>query len=370
MPRTSATSAFSAPPARLRRPKVRRRSRNCRPLKREATLKLINAQLPEGAAKVKVSYYRQPGYGEPGCENLINLPRGYYPAQIAANQLLGRGDKIARLVYNRIVHLKAGDPVFAREFNRRVHVAEATVPPLPGVPLRIGLDQGLKGAAVIGQCVAEGTGWDRHIHWRILGELHFPAERLLARVFGQRLADYLEERWPGWRIEGGWGDMAGEQGSSLAEEENETWNRLVGQSAGFRVRPQKIGANRIQPRLEAVRAALEAPTRGGLPGLLIDPGAKFLIAGFEARYVWTEEVNASGDKRKVPDKRLTEANVMDAAQYLMLSEVRGSGLSPHSFPDRLAAGAQEPGAPTRRGAPPPPGLVTGYDILNPNGGLQ
>ena len=98
---------------------------------------------------MKVSYYRQPGYGEPGCENLINLPRGYYPAQIAANQLLGRGDKIARLVYNRIVHLKAGDPVFAREFNRRVHVAEATVPPLPGVPLRIGLDQGLKGAAVI-----------------------------------------------------------------------------------------------------------------------------------------------------------------------------------------------------------------------------
>jgi len=318
---------------------------------------------------VKVSYYRQPGYGEPGCENLINLPRGYYPAQIAANQLLGRGDKIARLVYNRIVHLKAGDPVFAREFNRRVHVAEATVPPLPGVPLRIGLDQGLKGAAVIGQCVAEGTGWDRHIHWRILGELHFPAERLLARVFGQRLADYLEERWPGWRIEGGWGDMAGEQGSSLAEEENETWNRLVGQSAGFRVRPQKIGANRIQPRLEAVRAALEAPTRGGLPGLLIDPGAKFLIAGFEARYVWTEEVNASGDKRKVPDKRLTEANVMDAAQYLMLSEVRGSGLSPHSFPETRAGGA-EPGVPSRRGAPPPPGLVTGYDILNPNGGLN
>ena len=97
--------------------------------------------------------------------------------------------------------------------------------------------------------------------------------------------------------------------------------------------------------------------------------AKFLIAGFEARYVWTEEVNASGDKRKVPDKRLTEANVMDAAQYLMLSEVRGSGLSPHSFPETRAGGA-EPGVPSRRGAPPPPGLVTGYDILNPNGGLN
>lgn len=329
--------------------------------KRAATLQLINTQLPEGAPPVRIGYHRQPGYGEPGCENLQNLPKGYYAAQIAANRLVGRGDKIDRLVYNRIVHTRAGEPVFQREFSRRIHVAEAPVPPLAGIPLRVGLDQGFKGAAVVGQFITP-------FHWRILGELHFPAERLLAKVFGERLAALLEDRWPGWRVEGGWADMAGEHGASQAADENETWNRLVGQTAGFRVRPQRIGTNRIQPRLEAVRAALEAPMHGGLPGLLIDPSCRFLIAGFEARYVWTDEVDARGDKRKVPDKRLTEANVMDALQYLLLSEARGNGLSAISFPEMALA------KPGRGAAPPMPGelpggLMTGHDILNPYGGL-
>lgn len=329
--------------------------------KRIDTLKLINAQLPEGTAPVTVSYYRQPGYGEAGCENLNNLPAGYYPAQIAANTLVGRGDKIDRLVYNRIVHTMAGEPVFKREFSRRIHVSDATVPPLPGIPLRIGLDQGLKGAAVVSQFITP-------FHWRILGELHFPKERLLAKVFGERLADLLNDRWPGFRIEGGWADMAGEQGSSLSADENETWNRLVGQAAGFRIRPQRIGTNRIQPRLEAVRAALEAPMHGGRPGILIDPSCTYLIAGFEARYIWTFEVNANGDKRKVPDKSLTEANVMDALEYLLLSEVRGNGISPNSFPE-TRPGMGQNGRPPLSGEGQG-GLQTGYDLLNPYGGLQ
>lgn len=337
--------------------------------KRETVLKQLNLALPKGAKPIVFSFYRQPGYGEEGCENLHNLGPGYYPMQIAGNILLGRGDQNDRMVYNKIVHKKAGAPVFQREFNKRIHVAEGKLAPLPGLPLCLGLDQGLLGAAVVGQKLIEGTGWNRHIHWRILGELHFPTERLLARVFGQRLADFLEENWPGWRIEGGWGDMAGEQGSSLAEEENETWNRLVSQTAGFRIKPQRIGANRIQPRLEAVRAGLEAPMRGGLPGLLIDPGCKFLIAGFEARYVWTEEVNANGDKRKVPDKDKTEANVMDALQYLMLSEVRGSGLSPDSFPENRPDQMGHNGGPPLHGGGQG-GLQTGYDISNPYGGLH
>jgi len=325
--------------------------------KREAVLKQLNATLPAGAMPITISHARQPGYGEPGCENLDNLGPGYYPTQIATLKLLGRSDTIDRLVYNRIVHTRAGEPVFIREFNRRIHVAAADLPPLPGIPLRVGLDQGFKGAAVIGQFVTP-------FHWRFLGELHFPAERLMAHVFGQRLGDFIESRWPGWHVEAAWGDMAGEHGASQAASENETWNKLVGQAAGFRVRPQRIGTNRIQPRLEAMRAALEAPIHAGRPGLLIDPSCRFLIAGFEARYVWTDEINASGDKRKVPDKSMTEANVMDAAQYLLLSEHRANGLSPVSFPD------QRPGRLGHNGGPPlsgedTGGLHTGYDILNP-----
>lgn len=330
--------------------------------KRDDMLTQLNAQLPEGTKPISITFYRQPGYGEAGCENLQNLGAGYYPTQIATMRLLGRGDQIDRMVYNRVVHMRAGEPVFRREFSRQIHVSPVALAPIPGVSLRIGLDQGLKGAAVIAQHVQPHR-------WRILGELHFPQERLLARVFGERLADLVKDRWPGFSIEAGWGDMAGEQGSSLAADENETWNRLVGTAAGFRVRPQRIGTNRISPRLEAVRAALEAPLHAGVPGLIVDPSCAFLIAGFEARYVWTDEVNATGDKRKVPDKSFTEANVMDALQYLLLSEHRANGLSPISFPET-------PGRPPmtgHNGGPPlgdTGGLHTGYDILNPYGGLQ
>ncbi len=320
----------------------------------------INRTLPEGATRIRIAFYRQPGYGEEGCENLHNLGAAYYPTQIATMRMLGRGDLIDRMVYNRVTYLRVGDPVFKREFNPDIHVSRQRLEPVEGVPLRIGLDQGFKGAAVIAQFV-------RPFQWRVYGIRFWRDERLMAAEFGRRLKEYLDERFAALPVEGGWGDMAGEHGSSTAADENATWNMLVGRTAGFRVRPQRLGTNRIQPRLEAVRAALEH-IRGGQPGLLIDshPDTEPLIAAFEARYVWTDDIDASGEKRKVPDKRIPEANVMDALQYLLLSEVLGSGLTAHSIP-----GARRAEAAGQFGAPPPAdqgGLRTDYDILNPYGG--
>lgn len=320
----------------------------------------LSRHLPPGTPPVRVEFYNQPGHGEPGTENLGKLEPGYYQKQILANRLQGRGDLIDRLIYNKVTHLRAGEPVFQREFNRRIHVSPTTIEPAAGVPLTIGLDQGFKGAAVVLQFVEP---WQ----WLVLAELHFPKERLFAAEFGRRLAGLLEgPRFRDLRVEGGYGDMAGEQGASQAAEENATWNLLVARAAGIQVRPQKIGTNRLQPRLEAVRAALEF-MHGGQPGLLVDPSCRLLIAGFEARYVWTDQVDASGDKRKVPDKRLTEANLHDALQYALLSRARpATGLSPQSFPAEKSAllGLERPG---RRIAEPTGGLVTSYDPLNPYG---
>lgn len=334
---------------------------------REEIAKQLTATLPEGAKPIRLTFHRQPGYGEPGTENLQNLSPGYYELQIALNRLAGKSDVTNRMVYNRTTYLRAGEPVFAREFNRRIHVAEATIAPDPGLPLLIGLDQGFKGAAVLAQ-------FDTPYHWTILAELHFPNERLMAAEFGRRLSDLIDRRFSHLRKGDGWGDMAGEQGASQATDENATWNRIVGQAAGFRVRPQRIGTNRIQPRLEAVRAALEF-VQGGRPGLLIDPSCKFLIRGFEARYVWTDQVDskgqkhndASGDKRKVPDKRLTEANVMDGLQYLTLSQHKANGLSPISFPHQGRASDGQDGGQWGRPATPDRGLETRFDVLNPYG---
>jgi len=317
----------------------------------------LTASLPTGAKPIAIEFLNQPGYGQPGCENLQNLSATYYPRQVATLKLSGRGDMLDRLIYNKVVYLKAGDPVFAREFNRRIHVAPETIAAEPDLPLLVGLDQGFKGAAVVGQYLEPGL-------WRILAELHFPKERLMAAEFGRRLAELIDRRFPGHKVEAAYGDMAGEHGASQAADENATWNKLVSQAAGFRVRPQRLGTNRIQPRLEAVRAPLEF-MHAGQPGLLIDPSCKFLIRGFEARYVWAEEVDHTGDKRKVPDKSLTEANVMDALQYLTLSRHMANGLSPNSFP--RGSRGDGPGE-DRPGLAPAGGLSTGYDPLNPYGG--
>lgn len=315
----------------------------------------MNRTLPEDSPPIAVTFHHQPGYGQPGCENLHNLPVGYYEGQIAALTLAGKGDLIERLVRNKVTYLREGEPVFQREFSRRIHVAEAPLEPWPGCALRIGLDQGFKGAAVVVQ-------FKPPFHWQILAELHFPAERLMAHTFGERLRDLIDQdpRLRGLRIEGAWADMAGEHGASQAADENMTWNLLVGQAAGFVVLPQRIGTNRLQPRLEQVRAALEF-IHGGQPGLLIDPSCRFVIRGFEARYVWAEEIDASGDRRKVPNKRLTEANVHDALQYVLLSEAKPQGLSPLTTPGSASAQIGHNGGPPMQA----PGLTTDFDTLQP-----
>lgn len=323
--------------------------------KREAAIKEMNRMLPEGANPINIAFHRQPGFGEKGCENVQNLPATYYQTQIATMKLAGRGDMIDRLVYNKTVFLKVGEPVFTREFSRHIHISPDRLVPDPNLPLLVGLDQGFKGAAVICQ-------FKPPFHWTVFAEMMFPKERLMSHVFGTRLKSLLTERFPGLRVGAAFGDMAGEHGASQSADENATWNLLVGRAAGFRVKPQRIGSNRIQPRLEAVRAPLEYIS-GGKPGLLIDPSCRFLTAAFEARYVWTDEVNASGDKRKVPDKRFVEANVMDALQYLLLSQARPDGSSPISFEGNNASQMfGHNGEPALN-----KGLVTGFDVLNPYG---
>lgn len=330
--------------------------------KRKEAVDNLNAALKIEAEKagtdnhpIEIGFHKQPGYGEAGCENLQNLPASYYPTQIATMKLAGRGDLVKRLVYNQTVYLKVGDPVFEDEFSRQIHVSPTPLRADRNRPLMIGLDQGFKGAAVIAQYYEPGR-------WQILAELMLPKKRLFAHAFGELLRDLLKERFSGIPVGGVWGDMAGEHGASQSADENATWNLMVGKAAGFRVKPQRLGTNRINPRLEAVRAQLEF-IRGGKPGILIDPSCKYLIAGFEARYVWAEEVNASGDKRKVPDKRLVEANVMDALQYLLLSKAKPDGSSPNSFgrndvPKKLG----------HNGGPPmKEGVQTGYDVTNPYG---
>lgn len=291
---------------------------------------------------VEIAFFRQPGYGEDGTENTANLSQEYYPRQIAVMMAAGRKDDIKRFVYNKVALLRIGDPVFEDHFNERIHAPGEALEPWPGVPLRIGLDQGFFGAAVIAQ-------FRPPFQWQILRELWFK-KRTRARVFGLALRDILEDDpvIGGMPVEGAWGDIAGEQGNA-AGEENEVWNLVVGEASGIFIEPQKFGHNRIQPRLEAWNAALDH-MHGGEASLLIDPQCKLLRRGLANDYIWEHDVDKAGNRTQKPKKRgCRAADVIDAGGYMLLSEMLPTGIAPNE--ERRPKDRRPPGAPLARSQP-------------------
>lgn len=274
---------------------------------------------------VAIKFYRQPGAFEPGAENMDNLGPKYYARQIAAMTAAGRRHEVERLVHNKIGYIPDGDPVFEKHYNRRIHVSSMPLEPWPGVGLRIGLDQGFFGAAVVLQ-------FRPPFQWQILRELYFK-KRMFARPFGRALRALLDDdpMLAGLPIEGAWGDMAGEQGNA-AGSENENWNEQVSLAAGITIEPQMHGSNRIEPRLNVWRAAFDN-NHLGEPCMSIDPVCKGLIRGFEAKYVWAEETDKAGNRTTKPKKRgVREADLIDAGGYVLLSEVDFDGLTPLDDP--------------------------------------
>lgn len=259
---------------------------------------------------IEIKFFRQPGYDEPGCENVQNLGPKYYPRAIAAMKAEGRGNDVERLVYNRIGYIRIGDPVFQKNFRPHVHISPVPLQALPGIPLRIGLDQGYFGAAVIGQFV-------RPFQWRILAELSFK-EGSFADRFGRELKDLLNTRFPGHRIyDPVFCDMAGTATESL---EDVTWMNTVAEHSGLTIEPQRLGGNRIEPRLAVWRAAMDWE-QFGVPGLIIDPSCTVLRRGLENDYVWDQEKDKAENRGRTPKKRgVRAADVIDAGGYMMLGE--------------------------------------------------
>ncbi len=263
---------------------------------------------------IGIQFFRQPGFDEPGCENLQNLSEKYYPRQIAAMTAEGRGNDVERLVYNRIGYIRIGDPVFKGSaksplYQPNVHRCRSSLVPVAGVGLRIGLDQGYFGAAVIGQFI-------RPFQWRIYAELLFK-EGSFAPEFGAALRELLDERFRGYSVDECWCDMAG---SSRESQEDVTWMSQVADASGLEIQPQVLGGNRVEPRLAVWRAAMQWQHFGN-PGLLIDPGCKYLLRGLENDYVWDQDADKAENRGRKPKKKgVRAADVIDAGGYMMLSE--------------------------------------------------
>ena len=256
-------------------------------------------------------FFRQPGAvfrtGDgwqlnPNAENLANLPKNYY-----ARLLAGKSDDwIAVYLAAEYGFAIDGRPVFP-EYRDAVHCSREAFPPNPELPLIIGLDFGLTGAAIFAQRTGRGQ-------WRIIDEML--TEDLSVIRFSEQLAARLDSWYPGYSIEA-WGDPSGDFRNP---NEGQTALAIVKEYANLDARAAP--SNDPTLRREAVAATLNRMVDGE-PGMIISPACKTLRKGFAGGYHF-KRVQVANDERfhDKANKNLF-SHPHDALQYLMLGAGEG-----------------------------------------------
>lgn len=255
-----------------------------------------------------INFHRQPGGLSPQAENLKNLRKGYYQGMM----LTMSENDIRRFIHNEFGAVRAGQPVYP-EFNDRMHMAEGALQPLPDLPIHFGIDGGRTPAIVFAQ---EDMG-----QLRVLDELVIfdPAKnneltRMGPTAFGELAREFVSTAYPRATLGKGFFDPAAEWGEY---DDEGTWIEIFLRAFGGSAKPGGEPGNRIEPRLEAVRARLNA-SPGGRPGLLVSTTARMLRRGFNNGYVIERiQTSAGGRFRDLPTKN-DFSHVQDALQYLCL----------------------------------------------------
>ena len=253
--------------------------------------RLAEEDTPEG-----FEFFAQPAGDGPDAENLENLPLDYYERVKA-----GKDDDWIK-VYVRAEYGYAMDakPVYP-EYRDRTHVAEDVFPPIPGLPLYVGLDFGLTPAAIFAQRTARGQ-------WRVCDEI--VAEDMGVVRFADGLGAYLDENYPEYQVEA-FGDPAG---SARAQTDEKTCIDIVREYARIPCRPAP--SNDFTLRREAVAVVLER-LRDGDPGLIISPACRVLRKGFAGGYCY-RRVQVAGDERYHDKAEKNQySHPHDALQYLL-----------------------------------------------------
>jgi hypothetical protein len=269
--------------------------------------------------------YKQPSGRSPRAENIRNLPPGYYDRQVMA--LANRPKLIKRMVDAQYGPAGDGEPVYP-EYADELHLAPEPLKPMKGIPIRLGLDQGVqRPAAIGGQRLPNGQ-------MRILFEV-VPG-RMGPRRFAQAVKRELAEVAPGHPIEIGYADPAGFYGADKEGGEM-AWAEIV--SAELQIPILPAPSNEISLRLDAVRDDLSYHIDGITPGLLISPVCRMLRKGFASHYRYrVERVGGTTKTSDKPEKN-DWSNPHDALQYLELGDKGRYGVISGERPGKAAATA-------------------------------
>lgn len=246
----------------------------------------------------KWKLFHQPSGIGPHAENVENLPPGYYD-NLAGDRDL---DWAAVHVESEFGVSNAGQAVFRKSFDARIHVKDMNVNVNPHRPLVIGLDFGRTPCAVIGQqdnfgraiifkeVVTEGMGLPQML------EEHLKPVLMAEPFYGKRAFIV--------------GDPAGAQKSQLSEETAFDVLKQYGYLA------MQAPTNNLDPRLIAVEKLLRASVVGE-PGLQINrAGCPTLITALGNKYRYRKK--RDGQMEDLPEKLHPWSDISDALQYFCL----------------------------------------------------
>lgn len=251
--------------------------------------------------------YRQPSGRSPQGENRAAISRETYEKMAQTNA--HRKDWVRRMVDGLKGHSRDGEPVY-EEYDDTIHCDdEADLEPIPGLPLRLGFDQGVRGPAMI---VAQ---WTPRGQLRILDE--YCPGRIGPTGFGRGCKLLLDTRYRGFRIERATGDMKGFDGSD-EEHGDKSMFQTVMAVMDIVIFPAET--NELQPRQDGVRQLLRYMIGPREPALLLSRRAKMLRKGFNSHYRYKKRRGVDAGTDPKPEKN-EYSNPHDGLQYLVMDLV-------------------------------------------------
>lgn len=261
-------------------------------------------------------FFRQPGGKSEGAENLnwlLQTPKTLalpldHPARLARGreyyERLEGGkeqDWVKVYVHGEYGYVVEGRPVYPM-YRDSIHTAGAPIDPVPELPLLLGLDFGLTPAAVIGQKLADGR-------WLILDELC--ADDCGITRFSELLAKYIAERYPRFKVGGGWCDPAG----NARDSDEKTAYAIVRQKTGWKW--HLAPTNEFELRREVVVNTLNRLV-DGKPGLWVSPKCTTVRKGMVSGYHFKPVRSANGTQYHDTPAKNKYSHPCEAMQYLLL----------------------------------------------------
>lgn len=196
----------------------------------------------------------------------------------------------------------SGKPVFP-DFSKSQHVSKTSITPQIGLPLLLGVDQGLTPACIVCQ-----QQEDTFVVLKEYTAVNMGAERFVDLVKSQLRNDFPE-----------WADLKRDyivgmdpSGFNRRDTDERTYAAVWAQ-AGFAPKP---GAMNWEPRKQAVEKKLITFHKGKPTFLLSGPDCPMLIKGFEGGYRYPESSFDIQPNKARPIKD-ENANPQDGLQYVL-----------------------------------------------------